>query len=56
VDARNGKTVWKLDPTKMGDGSDYWKPDLYVVPGNNGGKGKVIALTPMKAYCFEAYR
>jgi outer membrane protein assembly factor BamB len=56
VDARNGETLWKLDPTKMGDGSDFWKPDLYVVPGKNGEKGKVIALTPMKAYCFEAYR
>ncbi|TAK36737.1 MAG: hypothetical protein EPO28_13065 [Saprospiraceae bacterium] len=56
VDARNGKTVWKLDPAKMGDGADFWKGDIYVVPGKNGGKGKVIALTPMNAYCFEAYR
>ena len=56
VDARNGKTVWRLDSTKMGDGTDFWKGDLYVVPGKNGKKGKVIALTPMNAYCFEAYR
>jgi outer membrane protein assembly factor BamB len=56
VDSRNGKTVWKLDPTKMGDGSERWKPDLYVVPGKNGEKGRVIALTPQNAYCFEAYR
>jgi outer membrane protein assembly factor BamB len=56
VDARTGRTVWKLDPAKMGDGSDRWKPDLYVAPGENGEKGKVIALTPRNAYCFEAYR
>jgi PQQ-like domain len=56
VDARNGQTLWKLDPTKMGGGYDFWKPDIYVVPRKNGEKGKVIALTPMKAYCFEAYR
>ncbi len=56
VDARNGKTLWKLDPAKMGDGADFWKGDIYVVPGRNGEKGKVIALTPMNAYCFEAYR
>ena len=56
VDTRNGKTVWKLDPSKMGDDADLWKGDIYVVPGKNGEKGKVIAMTPMNAYCFEAYR
>ncbi|MGB4850410.1 MAG: PQQ-binding-like beta-propeller repeat protein, partial [Saprospiraceae bacterium] len=56
VDMRNGKTVWKLEPEKMGDGADFWKGDIYVVPGINGEKGKVITMTPMNAYCFEAYR
>jgi len=56
VDVRDGKTLWKLEPEKMGDGAHFWKGDLYVIPGENGKPGKIIAHTPTNAYCFEAYR
>lgn len=56
VDVRDGKTLWKLEPEKMDDGSDFWKGDIYVIPGRNGNLGKIIAHTPRNAYCFEAYR
>ena len=56
VDTETGETVWLLDPLKYNDGSDDFKPDLYVVPGENGEKGKVIIQTHNVAYCVEAYR
>jgi outer membrane protein assembly factor BamB len=56
IDTETGETVWLLDPLKYEDGSDDFKPDLYVVPGENGEKGKVIIQTHNTAYCVEAYR
>jgi outer membrane protein assembly factor BamB len=55
VDTKTGKTVWKLDPALADDGAD-WKPDIYVVPGQNGDRGRVIVCTHNNAYCLEAYR
>ena len=56
VDIQTGETVWRLDPGEIEEGALDWKPDIYVVPGENGEKGRVIACTPQNAYCFEAYR
>jgi outer membrane protein assembly factor BamB len=55
VDTKTGKTVWKLDPALADDGAD-WKSAIYVVPGQNGDKGRVIVCTHNNAYCLEAYR
>lgn len=56
IDSDAGETVWLLDPAKYDNGSDDFKPDLYVIPGENGEKGKVIIQTHNTAYCVEAYR
>ena len=56
VDIQTGETVWRLDPGEIEEGALDWKPDIYVVPGENGEKGRVIACTPLNAYCFEAYQ
>jgi outer membrane protein assembly factor BamB len=57
VDISNGETVWRIDAKKL-EGSDalFKTNAVYVIPGKNGDKGKVIALTHMYAYCFEAYQ
>ncbi len=56
VDVQTGKTLWRLESGYLEPGTDDWKPDLYVVPGQNGEKGRVIACTFLNAYCFEAAR
>jgi len=56
VDTETGKTVWRLEPGRIEKGAEDWKPDIYVIPGQDGEKGRVVACTPLHAYCFEAYR
>jgi outer membrane protein assembly factor BamB len=55
IDTNTGEYVWMLDPANYNHQEDF-KPDLYVTPGVNGEKGKVIICTPEKAYCLPAYR
>ncbi|MCK4664104.1 MAG: PQQ-binding-like beta-propeller repeat protein [Bacteroidales bacterium] len=57
VDISTGKTVWRLN-AEIIEGNDgiFNTNAVYVIPGTNGNKGKVIALTHMYAYCFEAYK
>ncbi|NOQ27852.1 MAG: PQQ-binding-like beta-propeller repeat protein [Bacteroidales bacterium] len=57
VDIETGETVWRLDAKKLEGSEGRFKTNaVYVIPGENGNKGKVIALTHMYAYCFEAYQ
>jgi hypothetical protein len=58
VDIRSGKTVWKIDSDLLdGPKGDRFRiTAIYTIPGKNGKKGKIIALTGGYAYCFEAYR
>jgi len=57
VDIETGQTVWRLDAKKLEGSEALFKTNaVYVIPGENSEKGKVIALTHMYAYCFEAYR
>jgi len=57
VDIETGQTVWRLDAKKLEGSESLFKTNaVYVIPGENSEKGKVIALTHMYAYCFEAYR
>jgi len=57
VDIDTGQTVWRLDAKKIEGSESLFKTNaVYVIPGENSEKGKVIALTHMYAYCFEAYR
>jgi outer membrane protein assembly factor BamB len=55
VDCETGETLWQVDDSKTPDGH-LWKPDIYVVPGQNGEKGRVVLCTSMHAYCVEAIR
>jgi outer membrane protein assembly factor BamB len=57
VDISNGETVWRIDAKNLEGSEAMFKTNaVYVIPGQNGDKGKVIALTHMYAYCFEAYQ
>jgi outer membrane protein assembly factor BamB len=57
VDIETGQTVWRLNAEKLEGYDGKFKTNaVYVIPGESGKKGKVIALTHMNAYCFEAYR
>ncbi|MBS4012708.1 MAG: PQQ-binding-like beta-propeller repeat protein, partial [Bacteroidetes bacterium] len=57
VDAYTGETVWRLDAELIeGSNAEFRTNAVYVIPGEGNEKGKVVALTHMHAYCFEAYR
>ncbi|HPQ35868.1 MAG TPA: PQQ-binding-like beta-propeller repeat protein [Tenuifilaceae bacterium] len=58
VDTETGlKTVWRIDASKLGEnGGSFTTNAVYCIPGENGEKGRVVALSGRYAYCFEAYR
>ncbi|MBS4014000.1 MAG: PQQ-binding-like beta-propeller repeat protein [Bacteroidetes bacterium] len=57
VDVYTGETVWRLDAELIeGSNAEFRTNAVYVIPGQGNEKGKVVALTHMHAYCFEAYR
>jgi outer membrane protein assembly factor BamB len=56
VDIHTGETVWLLEASKYDEDVDEFKPDIYVVPQEEGEEGKVIIFTPLDAYCLPAYR
>ncbi|MCK4664106.1 MAG: PQQ-binding-like beta-propeller repeat protein [Bacteroidales bacterium] len=57
VDISTGKTIWRLNAEIIEGNDGLFKTNaVYVFSGENGNKGKIIALTDMYAYCFEAYR
>lgn len=55
VDIHTGKTLWALEAEEY-EPSGKWKGDTYVIPGENGQKGKVVACTYTHCYCFDAAR
>jgi len=66
IEARTGKIVWRINPKILE--ADYWAQfnswnaaqfrynAVYVLPAKGREPAKVIALTDMYAYCFEAYQ
>jgi outer membrane protein assembly factor BamB len=56
VDIYTGETVWLLDPSEYDKKVDDFKSTIYVIPGEDGEKGKVVITTHWDAYCLEAYR
>jgi len=58
IDVSTGKHVWKLDASLLGEGgTNHFKTNaVYVFPAKNGKPAKVIALSHLYAYCFDAYR
>ena len=58
LDINTGEHVWKLDAEKLGEPSEsiFKTNAVYVFPEQNGQPAKVIALSHLYAYCFDAYQ
>ena len=58
LDVSTGEHVWKLESDKLDpdDHSSFKTNAVYVFPAANGKPARVVALTHLYAYCFEAYQ
>ncbi|MDR0295590.1 MAG: PQQ-like beta-propeller repeat protein [Prevotellaceae bacterium] len=58
IEASTGKMLWKIDAGLLGEGSGarFRTNAVYVLPAKDKQPAKVIALSNMYAYCFEAER
>ena len=58
IEASSGKTLWKIDAGLLGEGygARFRTNAVYVLPAKGNQPAKVIALSNMYAYCFEAER
>ena len=58
IEASTGKILWKIDAALLGEGygADFRTNAVYVLPAKDGNPAKVIALSYLYAYCFEAER
>ena len=57
IEATTGNYLWKLDSPDIG--KNKWAAFTglcAVIPGKSGAKGKVVVLTGLNAYCYEAER
>ncbi len=58
IDIYTGKHVWKIDASKLGEpnSSSFKTNAVYVFPTESGNPAKIIALSHLNAYCFDAYQ
>lgn len=58
IEASTGKMIWKIDPHLLGEDYDagFRVNAVYTLPAKGNQPAKVIALSDLYAYCFEAYR
>jgi len=58
VEAATGKILWRIDAGLLGEGRDarFRTNAVYVLPAKGNEPAKVIALSNLYAYCFEAVR
>jgi outer membrane protein assembly factor BamB len=57
IDVAAGKILWQFDSPDMKTNSNaFWQEGVRIVPGANGGKGKIIVSSYLNAYCYEAIR
>ncbi|MDR0295680.1 MAG: PQQ-binding-like beta-propeller repeat protein [Prevotellaceae bacterium] len=58
IEAATGKMLWRIDAGLLGEGSGarFRTNAVYVLPAKGNQPAKVIALSNMYAYCFEAER
>jgi len=58
LDVNTGEEVWRLDASKLGEPSDssFKTNAVYVFPADNNHPARVIALSHLYAYCFDAYQ
>ncbi len=58
LDINTGAHVWKIDASRLGeqDNNNFKTNAVYVFPATNENPAKVIALSHLYAYSFEAYQ
>ena len=57
LDAETGRVLWRIDARRLGEpNGNFTTNAVYCIPGEGGGRGRVVALTGRYAYCFEAAR
>ena len=57
VDIRTGEYKWKIySPDKSFDRGAFFKNEIWVVPGKNGKKGRIITSSYRSGICYEAIR
>jgi outer membrane protein assembly factor BamB len=58
IDTETGQHVWKLEASSLSEpaGSSFKTNAVYIFPAKNGNPAKVIALSHLYAYSFEAYQ
>ena len=58
IDASTGKMLWRIDAGLLGEGQGarFRTNAVYVLPAKGDQPAKVIALSNLYAYCFEAER
>jgi len=58
IEASTGKILWKINTVLLGEphGTQFKYNAVYTIPASGGQPAKVIALSDMYAYCFEAYK
>lgn len=58
IDVETGQHVWKLEASRLGEssGNSFKTNAIYVFPATSGNAAKVIALSHLNAYSFEAYQ
>ena len=56
VDAETGNYIWKLESPDADKSKAPFSGLCAVIPGKSGAKGKVVVLTGLNAYCYEAIK
>ena len=57
IDANTGQHLWRLNsPDKAKDSGAFFYGVCVAVPGSGGSKGRVVAMTGLGAYGYEAIR
>jgi outer membrane protein assembly factor BamB len=58
IDVSTGEHVWKIDASNLGEpsNSNFKTNAVYVFEAENGNPAKIIALSHLNAYSFEAYQ
>ena len=58
LDVNTGEEVWRLDAEKLGEPSEsiFKTNAVYVFPADSNHNARVIALSHLYAYCFDAYQ
>ncbi len=57
IEINTGKYLWHIgSPDYSFDSGAFFKPEIWVIPGKNGKKGRIITSTYRSGICYEAIR